>query len=594
MRIREVLFCLAVLSSLATVGRTLADPVKFNLDTAHSSLKVTGYVPGAFPGTTTPLQAQRTGSDTASYSGFIWANLSAGNIQFPGSSAVTANNFSGAALTPDATANYGMKANILFVGTVNATVVDLVFDTTSGDLAVAPNGTFPGNTGITATVTSGTIDYVGPPSIGSGNTSLAGSTGANQSATSATLALAGQTQTLTIPVHAEILFTVSTTNDSKAVFDGQFTAARTLVTPAIAYWQGNLDSNWSTMQVTAATNWKADPTGASDTLGLPGSVTDVFFTTGDHGSNLTTTLGANYSIKGLTFTMDATLPTSIGGTNTLTLGADGLAAQSGAAAMTMSCPVVVGASQPWNSDSLNPVTVSGSLAIGSNTLTKSGTGTVILSGAQTFGNSAAVHVAGGTLRYNAVVKAAAVGTAVNVTVADGAQLELAGAGSALYDGNRAANVTNDSQLPAGGLLVSGANQRVGSVSGGGTTVVSAGASLTANGIQQTLLAIGGAAGNQATLTIAASDTNGNPLLDVSSPSIQIAPVSVARTDPSQFATSLGFAELGTAGANELTPLAANAASVSAMVPEPTSLLLAVSAVTLLFKMVGGRLSRSRR
>ena len=442
-----------LLWTISVAQRSLAAPAQFTLNSAQSSLTLTGSVLTPFGAAA--LKPQVTGSDTATYSGVILANLGAGDIQLPGGSSVTASNFVGSALTPDNPANYGMKATIFLVGTANATVINLVFDLTSGDLAVAANGTFSANTGTSATVTTGVIDYTGPSPIGTGSSSLVGSMASNQATTSGTLAIAGQTQTLTIPISATIPFTAISTDDSTATFTGKLVATRTLATPAVAYWRGDLDASWSTLKPTAATNWRTDATGANETLGLPGATTDVFFTTSDGGENLSTTLGANYSIKGLTFTSDAVNPVSIGGTNTLTLGADGVTTQTGAAAATINCPVVVGASQTWSAGSTNPLTVSGSLSVSSTTLTKSGAGVVVLSGVQSFGNNAMVNVSGGTLRYNTTANATSVGSGVTVHVASGAELELANSGAALSDGTHVANVSNDSQVAGGGLLISG-------------------------------------------------------------------------------------------------------------------------------------------
>ena len=195
--------CVGVLLVLGFARTSFGDPMQFTLNTAQSTLKLTGQV--ASPLGPATLKPQVTGSDAATYSGFILADLSAGSIQFPGGSSLAANNFVGGALTPDNPANYGMKATI-FISTANATVINLVFDLGSGALAVAPDGTFPANMGTSATVTSGIIDYVAPPPYGNGSDSLAGSTASNQAATSATLAIVGQTQTLTIPINATIPF----------------------------------------------------------------------------------------------------------------------------------------------------------------------------------------------------------------------------------------------------------------------------------------------------------------------------------------------------------------------------------------------------
>ncbi len=300
---------------------------------------------------------------------------------------------------------------------------------------------------------------------------------------------------------------------------------------------------------------------------MPGATTDVFFTTSDGGANLSTTLGANYSIKGLTFTSDAVNPVSIGGTNTLTLGADGVTTQTGAAAATINCPVVVGASQTWSAGSTNPLTVSGSLSVSSTTLTKSGAGVVVLSGGQSFGNNAMVNVSGGTLRYNTTANATSVGSGVTVHVASGAQLELANSGAALSDGTHVANVSNDSQVAGGGLLVSGTNQRVGRIQGTGNVVVAAGGSLTANSIVQNALNIAGSSGSHGLVIIAPSDASGNPLVEPDSSA------GVASGALSTFETNDALAgklpEIGGGSSSESSglPFAPSA------VPEPGALLL---------------------
>ena len=91
----------------------------------------------------------------------------------------------------------------------------------------------------------------------------------------------------------------------------------------------------------------------------------------------------------------------------------------------------------------------------------------------------------GTLRFNVVSGAAAIGTGVTATIASGATLELAGSVSALSSGGNRVNITNNSSSP--GILVSGTNQQVGNIDGAGTTQVNAGSDLTANHIIQSAL-----------------------------------------------------------------------------------------------------------
>jgi hypothetical protein len=287
-----------------------------------------------------------------------------------------------------------------------------------------------------------------------------------------------------------------------------------IIIPATAYWRGNVDGNWSTNNA-GVTNWKTDASGATDTHTPPGIASDVFFTTTSGATNLSTTLDADFSIKGLTFTSAATSPVTINGSHTLTLGVDGLALQSGAATATIGSSVAVATSQTWSVTGSNPLIVNGAVALGSSTLTKAGAGTLRINAAPALGSGSALVVSAGMLRFNVASGAATVGTGVTANVAVGATLELAGSVSALAAGSNRVNVTNNSQAAAGGLLVSGTNQQVGNIDGNGNTVIGDGGSLTANHIQQSALVIGGSAISSAIVAIAASDSSGNSLIAAS-------------------------------------------------------------------------------
>ena len=148
-------------------------------------------------------------------------------------------------------------------------------------------------------------------------------------------------------------------------------------------------------------------------------------------ANVATTLDADFSIKGLTFTSAATSPVSIAGPHTLTLGADGLSLHSGAATATIGSTVTLGVSQTWTVDGGNPLVVNGTVSIGpSTTLTKSGTGTLRINAAPrqsataVRSRSAAAHCGSASRR------APTIGTGVTAMVSAGATLELAGTASA--------------------------------------------------------------------------------------------------------------------------------------------------------------------
>jgi autotransporter-associated beta strand protein len=144
---------------------------------------------------------------------------------------------------------------------------------------------------------------------------------------------------------------------------------------------------------------------------------------------------------------------------------------------------------------------------GALSLLKSGSGTLTLGGSKAYKGNTTVNA--GTLRFALTSGSPTIGAGATATVASGATLELAGSVSALSSGSNRVNVSNGSSAP--GLLVSGTQQQVGNIDGTGTTHVNAGSDLTANHIIQSALVIGGAMGSSATVTIAASDSSGNPL-----------------------------------------------------------------------------------
>jgi autotransporter-associated beta strand protein len=127
----------------------------------------------------------------------------------------------------------------------------------------------------------------------------------------------------------------------------------------------------------------------------------------------------------------------------------------------------------------NPIPTGGLTYSGAGGLIKIGSGVVTLAGPNT--DTGGTTVTDGTL---VAVNGSAIPTTGSVTV---------GASGILENGGGATNTI------------------VGSVSGAGTAVIDAGSSLTANSINLGSLVIGGTAGSPATVTIAASDANGNPL-----------------------------------------------------------------------------------
>jgi hypothetical protein len=355
------------------------------------------------------------------------------------------------------------------------------------------------------------------------------------------------------------------------------------ILPPTAYWHGTTDGVWTTDNLqTGATNWTIDAAGTTDTHIAPGASTDVFFV-GSGAMNLNTTLGADFSIKGLTFTSTAASPVTISG-NRLTLGADGLAVQVGSAADMISSTVTLGGSQTWDiaNDAGAPLTIAGPLTVpASATLTKSDGGMLRVTGAPSLGNNSVLAINGGSIKFAMSAGSPTIGTGVTATVAAGAQLELAGTVSALSSTvapSQRVNVANSSTAP--GLFVLGTNQQIGAINGTGTTSVAAGGSLTANSIVQSALVIGGAAGNPGRLTIEASDSSGNPLELAGGDALAVAGFSAAAELSSRGITASGASSLiggGLSGGSFARGAAIGTAN-AAGVPEPTSMFYSAVAV----------------
>jgi autotransporter-associated beta strand protein len=179
---------------------------------------------------------------------------------------------------------------------------------------------------------------------------------------------------------------------------------------ATAYWAGAVNNTWN-YNASNTTNWRTDATSNIDTGVIPGGGTNVYFTVASGGSNLATTLGANYSINSITFNGYASAPVSISN-YTLTINAlglngnptgTGLTMASNSTAVTINSNVVLGSSQTWTNNSTSPLTING--GIGGAALTQAGSGPVVLAGSNSF--SGGYNLAGGSLAIN---NASALGT----------------------------------------------------------------------------------------------------------------------------------------------------------------------------------------
>lgn len=151
-------------------------------------------------------------------------------------------------------------------------------------------------------------------------------------------------------------------------------------------------------------------------------------------------------------------------------GAESIAGLSGTVQQTGAATVTINPGASLTVNQSNATTFNGTLA-NSGTFIKSGSGTLELDAAPTLGANSSLQVAGnGTLRFNVTSGTASIGSGATVSVAAGATLQLAGSVSALSAGSSLVDVVNNGSTAAGGgLVVTGTNQSIGTLSATPTT-----------------------------------------------------------------------------------------------------------------------------
>ena len=221
----------------------------------------------------------------------------------------------------------------------------------------------------------------------------------------------------------------SFTLDTPTPFGNSFsltTTGTTLQLIVTARASGSASTSWS--GATGTSSWEVD---GNWTSGIPGYNSNVIFYNAGAGS-LSTSLNGNYDIDRLTYAGDSTTATTIaagtGGILTIenTTGITVNTPASGSPTHTISAEVALNSSQSWMVDSGAALTVSGTITdlTGGYSLTKAGTGTLTLSGANTFTGGATISA--GTM---VATVANALGTAGQaVYLANGATLNLTGTG----------------------------------------------------------------------------------------------------------------------------------------------------------------------
>ena len=457
-------------------------------------------------------------------------------------------------------------------------------DSTNFDPALVPNGA-----GLTATFGAGTTNPINLSTVPSGAISVAidgaytvGSMVFDNSAVSYTLA------NDSVSGHGLTLDSGSGAGTSIVVNSGSHTIAANLTLA---------DAGGNAFALAGGTNLTVSgsigETGGSHSISLSGGGMLTLSNADTYSGGTTVAAGTLRTPADGALGSGPLALNSTGGATVVNVGGnEAVGGLSSAVSGGGSAAVNVAAGKSLGVNPAASATFGGSLALASgSSLSKSGGGTEVLTAAPQLGDNAALNVSGGTLRIAVASGAASVGNMVTANVSGSGTLELAGTVSALGTATVAerTNVTLNSASST--LLVSGGNQIVGGIDGSGNVQIDAGTSLTADYATAGSLVIGGDATHSALLTIAASDTNGDP------------------TASSGFALAGSLAPGGSSAAGSLSsssPIAGNSASSAgttlglsgpgsgtlgasaAAVPEPSTLLL------LVVGLLGGLLPGLRR
>ena len=262
---------------------------------------------------------------------------------------------------------------------------------------------------------------------------------AAQSGTATFSSTTGGTYTLTPTVTSALNGTLGTaaaiggvTATSVTVFSG----SAKWNAPATASWGAGASTNWTD---TAAASVHAAP---GTFVGFAASDTAVFDATSGALVNLD---GAAPSLAALSFTGGShTIAPGTGGTVTLNNGASPATVTSSAGSHSITAPVQLGSNATTTvTNAADTLTLSGGLTGAGKTLTKTGAGKLVLSGAQNYAtlnaNGGLTDITGSftggtaTVHANAAVKFEASQTLAALTIADGVEVTFGSTGGAAFD-----------------------------------------------------------------------------------------------------------------------------------------------------------------
>ncbi len=338
------------------------------------------------------------------------------------------------------------------------------------------------------------------------------------------------------------------------------------------YFNGALGSSWSTIG-----NFSPDHSGTSTQSTVPNATGNVYLTADTASNNAANyeseTLDGSYTINSLSFTgtnstvgntpaATNSITLSNGtGTNVLTINAAnsftdtngnnylagiGLVDQAGSAAHIISANIALGASQAWEIDSSNPLTVSGVIANGStaDALFKTGSGTLILENAETYSGGTAVT--SGTLMLGPGGSLLSTGT---LTVSGTGTFDLGGNNQTLA-GLAGGSATGSITASAGTSVLSIINSTADSFSGAindNNALNGASLALALQGSSSVTLSgssnfSGGTTLSSGNLTVASNYALGNPTSQIATAGLNISStagtLSVFFTSPNPTIASL--------------------------------------------------------
>jgi autotransporter-associated beta strand protein len=183
-------------------------------------------------------------------------------------------------------------------------------------------------------------------------------------------------------------FTVTGINQTDTLVEFTIGSATALTA---AYWKGGyttgLDNVWSVSNGSTLSNWTTDLAGTANTGLTPGVGTDVFLSASGQANQNNMVLGSDISIKSLNVnTSDTSTPILLksDGGYTLTIAdANAITTDSGASATTINSKLALSAATATVAvNSTNALTLNG--AVSGTAITKTGTGTLVLGGANTY------------------------------------------------------------------------------------------------------------------------------------------------------------------------------------------------------------------